>query len=158
MIKVEVPSLNERKEDIIPLAKHFLFVFSRKFNKSFSSISSQAKETLLAHEWIGNVRELKNAIEKGVLIGKGPELTTEDLQLNGALRNETPSATNQPFDFPPVPLSGIEFSSIQKSLERYYFDEALKLARGNESKAASYLNMNHHTFRYRRKKLHAEST
>ncbi|MBW2621380.1 MAG: sigma-54-dependent Fis family transcriptional regulator [Deltaproteobacteria bacterium] len=156
VIKVEVPSLNERREDIIPLSKHFLFVFSRKFNKPFSSLSSQAEEALMAHEWIGNVRELKNAIERGVLIGKGPELTVENLQLKDALGNDIHRAANLPFDFPPIPLRGIEFSSIQKSLEKYYFDEAFKLAGGNESKAASYLNMNHHTFRYRRKKLLAK--
>jgi len=55
--------------------------------------------------------------------------------------------------FPPIPPEGIDLSKVQQSLEKYYIDEAFKIAKGNESKAAKLLNINHHTFRYRRKKL-----
>ena len=58
--------------------------------------------------------------------------------------------------FPPLPATGADLASAQESLERYYIKEALKMAKGNESKAAKLLNMNHHTFRYRRKKLQEE--
>ena len=57
-------------------------------------------------------------------------------------------------DFPPVTGEGVDFISIQKSLEKHYIEEALRIAGGNESKAAELLNMNRHTFRYRRKELH----
>jgi len=55
--------------------------------------------------------------------------------------------------FPPIPLTGIELSSVQESMERHFIKEALRMAGRNESKAARLLNLNHHTFRYRRKKL-----
>ena len=71
VIKVQVPSLNERWDDILPMARHFLYKFSRKFGKTFSGISPRAESALMAHDWTGNVRELKNIIERGVLIGKG---------------------------------------------------------------------------------------
>ncbi|MBE9502607.1 MAG: sigma-54-dependent Fis family transcriptional regulator, partial [Proteobacteria bacterium] len=51
------------------------------------------------------------------------------------------------------PRAGIDLTSVQKSLEKFYIEEAYKMAGGNESKAARLLNINHHTFRYRSKKL-----
>jgi len=116
VIKVQAPSLNERRGDIMPLAKHFIMEFSNKFGKAFTDISATAENALMTHNWTGHVRELKNLIEKGVL----------------------------------------NLTSTQESLEKYYIEEAFRMAEGNESKAARLLNMNHHTFRYRRKKLQNE--
>jgi DNA-binding NtrC family response regulator len=153
VIKVKVPSLNERPDDIIPLAKHFLLEFSHKFGKTFTCISPQAESALMAHRWTGHVRELKNLIERGVLIGKGPELTVQELGLEGVNKADTMRHIKDEIAFPPLPTTGIDLASTQESLERYYIEEALRMAGGNESKAAKLLNMNHHTFRYRRKKL-----
>jgi transcriptional regulator with PAS, ATPase and Fis domain len=79
VVKLEVPSLNLRRDDIIPMAKHFLVECSQKFKKSFSSISPEAEAALTEYDWPGNVRELKNLIERGVLLSDGPELMLEDL-------------------------------------------------------------------------------
>jgi DNA-binding NtrC family response regulator len=57
--------------------------------------------------------------------------------------------------FPPVTLSGVDLDSLQESFDRFFINEALRISGGNESRAASLLNINHHTFRYRRKKLDA---
>jgi DNA-binding NtrC family response regulator len=153
VIKIDVPSLNDRKDDIIPLTKHFLVQFSQKFNKKFTAVSEQAERALLAHKWTGHVRELLNLIERAVLIGKGPELTIEDLSMQDSISvRDTGTIRHEP-DFPPLPPTGIDLRSAQESLEAFYIREALRLADGNESKAAALLNLNHHTFRYRRKKL-----
>ena len=56
----------------------------------------------------------------------------------------------------PLPPEGLDLSERLQSFERHYIEQAFKIAKGNESKAAKLLNMNHHTFRYRRKKLFAE--
>lgn len=156
VITVQIPSLNERPDDIIPLAKHFLVEFSHKFDKTFIGIPPQTESALMAYNWTGNVRELKNLIERGVLTAKGPDLTLHDLGIEGVSRDETLKKARTEADFPPIPHSGIDLSSIQESLERNYIEEALKMAGGNESEAARLLNINHHTFRYRRKKLHIE--
>jgi DNA-binding NtrC family response regulator len=153
VIKVKVPSLNERPDDILPLAKHFLKEFSDKFHKSFTRISAKVEETLLVHDWTGNVRELKNLMEAAVLVGNGPELTMDALE-----------TTFQPHPYRAVPLSdlqdpntfppeGIDLAERLQAIETSHIEAALKMARGNESKAARLLHMNHHTFRYRRKKL-----
>ncbi|MBI5343009.1 MAG: sigma-54-dependent Fis family transcriptional regulator [Deltaproteobacteria bacterium] len=150
---IAVPSLNDRPDDILPLARHFLLEFNRKFGKSFTGISSEAETALKAHRWRGNVRELKNLVERGALIGKEKVLDLRDLGLDmstaGRDGKRHPEERNL-IEFPP---GGIDLVSVQEALERRYIEAALLRTEGNESKAAKLLNINHHTFRYRRKKL-----
>jgi len=156
VIKVKAPSLNERPDDIIPLTKYFLQQFSRKFGKNFTGISSQAETVLLAHNWTGHVRELKNLIERAALTGQGPELSPLDLGIEIRHQGEPKGPISGKTGFPSLPSEGIDFDAHLQSFEKHYIEEALKLAKGNESKAAKLLNINHHTFRYRKKKLLGE--
>ena len=156
VIKVQIPSLNERPDDILPLAKHFLSEFNHKFDKSFTGLSPQAENALIAYRWTGNVRELKNMIERATLISKGSELRVEDLGIEGSHKPETPKQSGTEFSFPSLNDTGIDLSSVQEALEKHYIIQALEIANGNESKAARLLNINHHTFRYRKKKLQIE--
>ena len=78
VFQIHIPPLRERKEDILPLAYHFLRKFADSYNKSVLSISSQVEGLLLNYNWKGNVRELKNIIEKLVILSKGREITIED--------------------------------------------------------------------------------
>jgi len=152
VVKVEVPSLNERREDIIPVARHFLVEFSKKFGKSFIAISSKAETALREFDWKGNVRELKNLIERAVLIAKGPELALEDLSIQ---EPELSGKFNLPQEGTPplIPEEGIDLPSILESVEKEYLKEALRITGGNETRAAELLNLNYTTFRYRKKKL-----
>ena len=156
VIKVKAPSLNERPDDIVPLSKYFLQEFSQKFGKKFTGISSEAEAVLLAHIWTGHVRELKNLVERAVLIGKGPDLLPVDLGLNSYSQDEQKAPVNDKAGFPPLPPEGLDLDVQLQAFERHYIEEALKIAKGNESKAARLLNINHHTFRYRNKKLLGE--
>ncbi len=153
VIKVQVPSLNERPGDIVPLAKYFLQAFSTKFDRKFTGISPKAETALLAHSWTGNVRELKNLIERAVLIGKGPGLTEDDLGLNVPDRGQESAKLGIKDQLSPLTAEGLDLSEQLQSLEKYYIEAALKIARGNESQAARLLKLNHHTFRYRKRKL-----
>lgn len=157
VIKVKVPSLKDRPDDIIPLAKYFLVKFNKKFLKNITSLSAEAEQSLISHRWEGNVRELKNLIEKAVLTCIGQEITTENLGLNKVLNHaENPmnfgNKVNGIF-FNPLEGEGVDLESIEQSLEVFYFKDALRLSGGNESRAARLLNLNHHTFRYRKRKL-----
>jgi len=153
VIKIEVPTLNERRDDILPIARYFLVEFSKRFGKHFTGISPQAENALKKFHWTGNVRELRNLIEKGVLTGKEPELTLNDLGIDEVNKSEVEKEIKGEAGFPPISPKGIDLLSLQQSLEKHYIEEALRMAGGNESKAARLLNINHHTFRYRRKKL-----
>jgi DNA-binding NtrC family response regulator len=153
VVKVQVPSLNERPDDIVPMARYFLLEFSRKFGKEFTGISPEAEAALNAYRWKGNVRELKNLVERGALLGKGTELTLRELgmEISGAAENGNKEKDRTAF--PAFPPEGIDLVSVQEAMEKHFIEEALKRTGGNESQAAKLLNLNHHTFRYRRKKL-----
>lgn len=153
VIKIEVPALNQRRDDILLIAKHFLVEFSQKLNKKFTGISPQAESTLKTFEWKGNVRELKNVIEKGVLLEEGPELMLQNLGLETTRQDEALIELENGTQLPPLPSAGIDFPAFTASIESYYFQQALQLANGNESKAAKLLNLSRDSFRYRRKKL-----
>ncbi|HPF92485.1 MAG TPA: sigma-54 dependent transcriptional regulator [Tenuifilaceae bacterium] len=77
-IHIELPPLRHRKEDILPLAQHFLAKYSEKYGKSSLSITSQAKEKLTDYSWPGNIRELEHTIEKAVIMSESGKLKVSD--------------------------------------------------------------------------------
>ncbi len=147
VIKVEVPSLNDRRGDIVPIARHFLLEFGEKHARSFTGFSPETEDFLKDYQWKGNIRELRNLVERGVLIGPGPELTLEDLgvgQKNGIIPE-----SHGGNGFPPLPMDGIDLTA----LEQHYIEQAFNKADGNETKAADLLKMSYYSYRYRRKKM-----
>jgi DNA-binding NtrC family response regulator len=79
LIELKLPALAERRDDVLPLAEHFLAGRGR--------LGEAAREALLAHRWPGNVRELKNAVERAALLGQGGEITPALLGLDEAAGN-----------------------------------------------------------------------
>ncbi|BBO70842.1 acetoacetate metabolism regulatory protein AtoC [Desulfosarcina alkanivorans] len=152
VVKVKIPALNARTADILPLARHFLMEFADKFGKPVTGFTPAAEKALVAHRWTGNVRELKNVIERGMLVGSQPLLTPEDLELDRPAGKPAADAADAPAPFAPIPPEGMDLTALEKAMERFYLEAALKMAGGNESRAARLLHLNHHTFRYRRKK------
>ena len=147
VVTAKIPSLNERKEDILPLAKYFLHEFNKKFNKTLTGFSKEVEDYLLSHEFSGNVRELKNMIERAVLIAKKDRLELAGLGDSSFLLHDKNKPEIQPYhDLDP---EGIDLASLLENTEKKYMEQAMALSKGNESKAARLLNMNHHTFRYR---------
>ena len=152
VIRLEVPSLNKRPEDILPMAKHFLLEFSKKFGKSFYGMTTEAEETLQNIKWRGNVRELRNIIERATLIAKGPEITVKDLgpqEFGGGVGLCQPQGCGRTL----IPSEGIDLPSLLKSIEKQYVEEALRIESGNETKAARLLSFKYSTLRYRRRIL-----
>ena len=152
VLKVDVPSLNKRRDDIIPIAKHFLVDFAKKHNKDIEGFSAQAGDALKYHHWEGNVRQLRNVIERGVLLSQTKEIGINELGLDDEAENP-PRSVGTTSQYPELTMDGVDLPTIQESLEKHYITAALSLTGGNESKAAQLLNINHHTFRYRKKKL-----
>ncbi len=153
VVTAKIPSLNERPDDIIPLAKHFLHEFNLKFNKKLKGISAEAQALLEAHEFTGNVRELKNIIERSVLVARNQLICVAEMGLLGnETQNPCPQETTSTHPLR-LPEEGVHLNDLLSGIEREYMALAMKRARGNESGAAKLLNMNHHTFRYRWKKM-----
>ena len=154
VVQIEVPSLNQRREDILPITRFFLDKFSRKFRKEFTGLAPEAAHALEQHNWTGNVRELSNLIERAVLLGSGTLLTLDLLGIDdsGPVPCMQSSQENHPLLSPLTP-DGVEFESILHDIEKSYFDQALTMAGGNTSKAAKLLNLSRDKFRYRHKRL-----
>jgi transcriptional regulator with PAS, ATPase and Fis domain len=144
VIRVTIPALNARPGDILPLARHFIEVFNRKFGKQVRELSPEAVQVLEQHPWTGNVRELRNVIEGAVLLAETERIEADAL---GLAPVDAPGAA-----LPPLPDGGLDLSAALAAMERFYINEALRRTGGNESRAARLLGLNHHTFRYRRKK------
>jgi NtrC-family two-component system response regulator AlgB len=79
VIEVTLPPLRERRRDIGPLADRLLKFFGRQAAKSVTGFTSEAKSALERHAWPGNLRELRNAIERAVILAAGPEVGLSDL-------------------------------------------------------------------------------
>ena len=77
-IQIEVPPLRQRKDDIMPLAEHFLKKYSEKYGKLSLSITQQAKDKLVDYSWPGNIRELEHTIEKAAIMGESGKLKVAD--------------------------------------------------------------------------------
>lgn len=147
VIPLQLPPLRERKEDIIPIANYFIGLFNKDFNKKVQCLSGAAEKMLLDYSWPGNCRELKNVIERAIILGNGDTLTLEHLPMEMASmessQGETPVSA---FHLPP---EGIDIEEVEKELIR----QALETTDWNQSKAAKKLHMGTDAFRYRMKKF-----
>jgi DNA-binding NtrC family response regulator len=92
VIRIAIPPLRERKEDLLPLARFFLDRQARSSGRELR-LSREAEALLLAHDWPGNVRELSNAIERATVLGRGEEIGSEDLLLEARPANGAASSS-----------------------------------------------------------------
>ena len=79
VVKLVLPPLRQRREDIPQLVYHFLDKYQQALNKQVAGVTNGAMRALLTHEWRGNVRELENVLERAVIFAEGREIGTEDL-------------------------------------------------------------------------------
>ncbi|QTA83207.1 Two component system response regulator, sigma54-specific [Desulfonema limicola] len=150
VVTIKIPSLNERQDDIIPIANYFLMEFGKKYKKNFQRLSPETQAFLLNYEWKGNIREMKNIIERGVLIGECPELKIEHIGLKMSDKNSVQSRKKEEVNpFGALPEEGIDLNA----LEEHYIREAYKKSGNNDAKAARLLNMSYYSFRYKKKKF-----
>ena len=147
VIPIYLPPLRERQEDILQIARHFIENFNREFNKLVTGISAEAELLLLNYSWPGNIRELKNVIERAIILGTGEVLTEEHFPVEIASRSE--SVSRIPASSFILPPEGVDIDEIEKDLIR----QALETSDGNQSKAAKKLNLGIDAFRYRMKKF-----
>ena len=139
---LKIPSLRERPDDISILAKYFVNMFALSFNKSKIRLTNEAMDKLINYSWPGNIRELKNCIERAMIFTETDEISSEDILIS---ENELKNKNESGFFFPNEGISLVE-------IEKNYLISAMKKANGNQSKAAKLLNLSLDTFRYRIKK------
>ena len=164
IISIFLPSLRERKEDILPLVDFFLAHYNKKFRKSVQGISEDTRRLLLNYEWPGNVRELKNALERAMILEEGNLLKPDDLPFSVASGRSGPVLTDKSSPVPVEaqvapgkrrlpPLSIPEGGTSLEDIEHALVELALQQSHGNQIKAAKLLNISRDALRYKMKKF-----
>lgn len=130
------PPLRERTEDIIPLARHFLSHFCKEMNKATIALSPETEKILSNNEWKGNVRELKNVIERAVILCDSFSILPEHISLEGEKLSDKIDCD--------APLHEVVESTV-RSVEKIKIQKALTQTKGNKTKAAELLRISYKT-------------
>ncbi|HWZ22330.1 MAG TPA: sigma-54 dependent transcriptional regulator [Cytophagaceae bacterium] len=123
VFQIKLPSLMDRKEDIKELAEHFINYFSKKVNKKITGFNPDFLNALKQHPWKGNIRELKNIIERSVILAEAEQLSFESLPYD--------------FDMSSIPSSVFALEEVEK----VHIKKVLAYAKGNKTEAARLLNI-----------------
>jgi DNA-binding NtrC family response regulator len=132
VVRLEVPPLRERKEDIFLLATEFLSQFNQENGKSIEGFSSEVRSKLSSYDWPGNIRELRNCIESAVVMCRGKVIELEDLP--STVRNAAKDGTVE------IPLG-----SSMDAAEKAVILATVGYCKGNKSKAADILGIGRKT-------------
>ncbi len=147
VVSVKMPPLRERKADILPLATFFVRQFAGDLKKRVTGFDPAAIKGLHRYNWPGNIRELKNAIERAVLMADGPLIRAEDLALGDHALPRGPLAAGPPGGAPPVriPPEGIRLVDVERQL----IVEALTIANWVQKDAAELLGISRRVINYK---------
>jgi DNA-binding NtrC family response regulator len=123
VFEIHLPPLRERPEDILPLTEIFLEEIGRSFRRAPAGVTREAKQALLGHRWRGNVRELRNVLERAAIVCEGGLIAPEHLAIDLSSRPAVSATTDL------------------KVVERELIEQALRESRGNKSRAAIRLGL-----------------
>jgi DNA-binding NtrC family response regulator len=143
VIEIHMPSLRERSDDIPVLIKHYLKIYANEAGKAVKDIDYEAMQALLAYEWPGNIRELRNTIERATVLADGEVITIHDL----------------PDKFRTLDVEGVSTSSLRQALdnfEREYVRRSLSENKGNKEATSAKLGIDLATLYRKLKKLRIE--
>ena len=144
VIEIHLPSLRERRDDIPVLIKHYLAISATEAGKKIKDIDYEAMQALLAYDWPGNIRELRNTIERATVLADGEVITIHDL----------------PDKFRTLDIEGVSTSSLRQAIdefEREYIRRSMAECKGNKEAAANKLGVDLATLYRKLKKLRIET-
>ena len=150
-VHIRIPSLRERKEDILPLVQYCMDEAARKFDTGPKELSKDARDYLLKYEWPGNVRELENMIRRATILSQGPLLDKKDLlmadigscSIREFLEEKLKRYLKEMMKLETCNL----YDTIRSEVERSLIDIVLHETKGNQLKAAKTLGINRNTLR-----------
>jgi two-component system response regulator PilR (NtrC family) len=148
VIPIHVPPLRERKDDIEPLARHFLRKYSLQMGKPLRDFDPPALSAVMHYAWPGNVRELENAIERAVAVSGDRDGLVRVDHLPESVTGVSPRVEGAV----QIPKEGVDFESRIAQVEKQYLVEALRAAGGVRTRAAELLRMSYRSFRHYAKK------
>jgi transcriptional regulator with PAS, ATPase and Fis domain len=140
VISITLPPLRERREDIPALSQYFVERYRTDARKAVKGVNPTAMGMLENYPWPGNVRELENVIQRALVLADGEWIETRDLPADVRMGEKA------------LAISGEEAVKSREEIEKASIMEALKLEKGNRSRAAGRLNLNRTTLLYKMKK------
>lgn len=143
VVRIDLPPLRDRREDIPLLTSHFIREYNRRLGKTVSGLRPEAEEVFMSHDWPGNVRELKHAIEGAMNVAEDETITLEDLPPHLALEEKV---------FQPE-REGRPLREVLAGVEERVIREALAACGGNVRQTARRLGIPRQTLQYKLKKL-----
>ena len=156
---IRIPPLRDRREDIGPLADHFLKKYGRRNARAATTFSDVAKTTLAGYDFPGNARELENVVERAAILARGDVIQPEHLAFSTRRREEPPPPSKAPSSAPPPgeTTEGGEaprdLGSRLEEMERRELILALERCNGNKAEVARSLGIQRTTLYYRLKRL-----
>jgi len=138
VVEIVVPPLRRRPEDIEAIATHFLTRFAAETGRTIKGFSPEALEALRAYHWPGNIRELRNVIERAVVLAQGEWIEAHDMALS---QLATPGDTGKA----PAARQGTFVPTTIEEMERRHVMETLEAVGGNKTKAAAILGIERST-------------
>lgn len=139
IVKIEIPPLRERKEDIPLLLDFFLKKFNDRHKRDIKGFTREARDLLIKYDYPGNVRELENIVERATVLTRGEYITREDLSVPGGAKDQ--------------PVADAGMKQMVESMEKRMITEALVSANWVQTKAAELLGISERMLRYKMKKL-----
>jgi two-component system response regulator AtoC len=146
VMQIRIPPLREHASDVPSLVTFYLDIFNREFRKQVRGATDEAMTQLRSYRWPGNIRELRNAVERAMLLADGEWLALEHFPMSGSRR-----APAQGFE---LPEDGISLESVERAL----VVQALTRTAWNQTKAAALLGLNRDQIRYRVEKFGLEKS
>jgi len=137
VVRLHIPPLRDRLEDVPLLAEYFLRKYCAETGKRISGFSAEAMSLLRRHDWPGNVRELENAVERAVVLGNGPEIRAADL----AIGSPSAAATLRGPHLQPAAQPVEAFHATVEKFKRELIERALQATQGNQTRAAELLGL-----------------
>ena len=148
MVEIHVPALEDRKEDLPLLERHFITKFASQYGKEISGLTRRAQMRLAMHSWPGNVRELENVIGHASMMTLGDTIDVQDLPPYLQTGEAAQGAAHEPL---PAGETDSGMGTLEEQ-ERQLIMRAMQSAGGNQSQAARILRIGRDALRYKLKK------
>ena len=146
VIQIVVPPLRDRKEDLSPLANHFLRICNKRYRRNLLGFSPEAIQALMAHNWPGNVRELRNTVERAMVLEDSDLVQHASL---GGLHDEFSAGPVAEASRTPPAIAGMSLEEAERTM----LIGALEKTGWNQTRAARLLSITRDTLRYKIKKF-----
>jgi two-component system response regulator AtoC len=141
VVRIQLPPLRDRRDDIPELVKHFIAIFNKRLSLSIKRVTADAMRLLMEYAWPGNVRELENVVERAMVLADGAQVGAEHLP--AAIRAPGSQAVPDGDDL------DLSVKRRTETLERSLIERALKQTGGNRTRAAKLLDLSHRALLYK---------